>query len=79
MAIIVEHQADNKRYIYLGASYSYYKEITPSLFGGNLFPNEEEGEFNAVLVSDGQGKLIWLSATEVTLVSIDGKSPEELL
>jgi hypothetical protein len=79
MAIIVEYQKDNKKYIYIGASYSYFKEVTPSFFGGNLFPNQEEGEFNCILASDQEGKLIWLPATEVKVISVDGKRPDEIL
>jgi hypothetical protein len=79
MAIIVEYLKDNKKYIYIGASYSYYKEKSPSFFGGNLFPNEEEGEFNCVLVSDELGHLVWLPAQEVKLISVNGSSPSEIL
>lgn len=79
MAIIVEYKKDNKKYIYLGASYSFYKEVTPGFLGGNLFPNEEEGEFNCILASDEKGELIWLPATEVKVVSIDGKRVDEIL
>lgn len=79
MAIIVEYLKDNKKYIYMGASYSYYKEISPSLLGGDLFPNQEEGEFNCVLVSDEKGQLIWLPALDVKLISVDDMNPGEIL
>lgn len=79
MPIIVEHLKDNKRYIYIGASYSFYRDTSPSFFGGNLFPNEDEGEFNCVLVSDELGQLIWIPAGEIKVISINGIIPSEIL
>lgn len=79
MAIVVENSKDKKRYIYIGASYSYYKDSRPGAFGGSLFPHEEEGEFSGVLVSNEKGEIMWVDTAEISVISIDGKTPGEIL
>jgi len=50
MAIIVKHKQTLKKYIFLGVGYGTYKATRPSFIGGNLFPNEEDGEKRVVAV-----------------------------
>ncbi|MEF9934402.1 MAG: hypothetical protein RR539_02280 [Clostridium sp.] len=76
---IVKWSKDNKNYIYMGCAFSYYQSKIEGYFGGVLFPNVEEGTHNLILLSDEGGNLLWVNAPEVTLVSINGESPSEIL
>ncbi|MEF9952460.1 MAG: hypothetical protein RR840_06960 [Clostridium sp.] len=79
MATIVKWNKNNKRYIYMGCSYSHYISKMESVIGGVLFPNVEEGTYNVILLSDENGDLMWVNADEVVLVSVDGVNPREIL
>lgn len=78
MATLVKNNKSGKYYYLLGTSYSFYKDTTPSFFGGNLFPNEDEGEFKLAAVSDPNGEIMWFSTNELTVIEVDGKRVIEL-
>lgn len=78
MAIVVEHRKTLKKFILLGVGYGTYKATRPSFIGGNLFPNEEEGETRVVAVCDKNGNIIWFSPNKLRVVEIDGIKLEKL-
>jgi hypothetical protein len=49
MPVIVEHLQTRKKYIFLSASHSYFKDSRHS-FLGTLFPCEESGEFKLAAI-----------------------------
>lgn len=79
MAIIVQHFETNKKFILLGTSYSHYKDSRPSFLGGNLFPHEEEGEYQLAAVCDEKGEIEWFSTSELTVIEVDGMAPNDVL
>ncbi len=79
MAIIVKHLRTETLYVFLGASYSFFKDSRPSFFGGVLFPHEEEGEFQLAAVCDDTGQICWISVTDLEVVSVDGANPADIL
>ncbi len=79
MATIVLHKETGKRYVLIGTGLGAFKSTRPSFFGGNLFPNEEEGEIPVAAVSDENGEIIWIYTNELEVLEIDGKTIKELL
>jgi hypothetical protein len=78
MPILVKNIKSNNFYYLLGTSFSAYKDTTPSLFGGNLFPNEEQGEFKIASVCNAEGIIEWFYADELKVIEIDGIKVNEL-
>lgn len=72
MAVIVLHKNTNKKYIVLGTGFGAYKAITPSFFGGNLFPHEEEGTIQTAAVCNSKGEIIWFNSDDLQVIEIDG-------
>jgi hypothetical protein len=79
MATIVRHIKTGKAFILISASYSYFKDSRPGVFGGNLFPHVEEGEVDVVAISDVNGKIAWVLSDDVEVIEIDSKSLETIL
>lgn len=79
MAITVKHRHTGKYYIFLGASYSYFKDSRPSFLGGNLLPHEEEGTFMMASVTDKNGTIHFFPSKELKIIEIDGIKPDEVL
>jgi hypothetical protein len=78
MPILVKNMKNNNLYFLLGTSFSAYKDTTPSFFGGNLFPNEEQGEFRVASVCNAAGIIEWCNADELKVIEIDGIKVIEL-
>lgn len=78
MATIVLHQKSGKRLILLGTGYGAFKSSRPSFFGGNLFPNEEEGQMALASVCDRNGRIEWVYSDELVVVEIDGEKVENI-
>ena len=78
MATIVKDNQTGKRYCLLGAGFGVFQSSKPSIFLGNLLADVEEGEYALVCVCNSKGEILWLDATQVTIVSIDGQNVQEL-
>ncbi len=78
MATVVEHNQTGKRYYLLGAGFGVFQSSKPNMFLGNLMADVEDGEYALVCVCNSQGEILWLDATQVTVVSIDGQTLQEL-
>jgi hypothetical protein len=72
MATLVKNNNNGKFYYLVGTSYCFYKDSVPSFFGGNLFPNEEEGEFKIAAVCNEHGEIEWFPAEEIRVIEVDG-------
>ena len=79
MAVIVRHKSTNKDYVLLGTGFGAFKSSRPGLFLGDLFPTEEKGQITMVALCNQQGEIRWAQSEDVTVVSIDGQQPQELL
>ncbi len=78
MATIVKHNQTGKRYYLLGTGFGVFQSSKPNVFLGNLLADVEEGEYALVCVCNSKGEVLWLDATQVTVVSIDGQNIQEL-
>jgi predicted RNA-binding Zn-ribbon protein involved in translation (DUF1610 family) len=72
MSVIVRNTRNGSMYILLGTSFSYYKDSRPGIFGGNLIPHEEEGEFKMAAVCNSQGDIEWFPTDDLKVIEIDG-------
>lgn len=79
MSIIVRNIETNKLFILIGTSYSYFKDSRESLFGGALFPHEEEGTFDLIAVTNENGNIEWIERNKIQVVEIDGSRPRDIL
>ncbi len=79
MATVVMHKETGKHYILIGVSYSYFKDSRPGILGGNLFPYEEEGEFDVVAVCGDKGKIEWIQTKELSVIEVDNEKPNDIL
>ena len=78
MATIVEHKRTGKHYCLLGTGFGAYKSAEPNVFWGNLRPDIDTAQFPMVCVCNNNGKILWLSSAEVTVVSVDEQNVSEL-
>lgn len=78
MAIIVQDQENGNRYILLGAGLGMYKSSRPGVFGGSLFPHEEEGIRATMAVSDANGRILFIDKSHLKVVVVDGINIEDL-
>ena len=79
MAVIVRHKESQGEYILLGAGFGAYKGIRPSMILGNLAPHEDAGEIPVALVCDAQGAVLWVRSENLTVLSVDGQLPAQVL
>ncbi|MCC5910916.1 MAG: hypothetical protein JJT76_10820 [Clostridiaceae bacterium] len=78
MSVIVKDKNTNKTYILLGTGFGAYRAVSPSFFGGNLFPHEEEGTIATVAVCDSKGDIIWINSDDLQVIEIDGAKVSEI-
>lgn len=79
MATLIKNEKNGRYYFLIGTSYSFYKDTSPSFLGGNLFPNEDEGEFKLAAVCDEQGEIKWFPTDEIKVIEVDGVKVHELI
>lgn len=79
MATIVFNKEKNKHYIYLGNGYDTYKSSNLSTSFGTLMPYDELEEISLAAVCDHSGNIEWFHTCDLKVISVDGKSTENLL
>ena len=79
MSTLVKNNNTGKHYYLIGTSYSFYKDTVPSFWGGNLFPNEDEGEFKIAAVCNEDGDIEWFCADDLKVIEVDGVKVSELI
>ena len=77
MATIVKNDYTGKRYFLLGTGYGAYKSVKPDIFG-DVKRDMDEGESALVCVCNSKGKIFWFETAQITVISIDGMSIQEL-
>jgi len=78
MATIVRHDTTSKTYCLLGTGFGAFQSKKPHFFLGNLMAEVDEGQYAMVCVCDSAGKVYWIDAEDVTVVSVDGQNVSEL-
>ena len=78
MATIVRHNATGKNYCLLGTGFGAYQSKKPNMFLGNWMADIDEGQFAMACVCDSKGRVSWVQAEDITVVSIDGEDISSL-
>ncbi len=78
MAIIVENIVSKKKFVLLGSSFSYFKEISENLVF-RFIRNTEEGEFEVITITDETGEILFRNADEFKVIEIDGGKISEII
>ena len=79
MATIVVHNSTGKKYILVGSGFGAFQSKKPNWLLGDLLADTTEGQHSMSCVCEKNGDLRWVESTYLTVVSIDGESPESLL
>ncbi len=79
MATIVERVTSGKRYVLVGTGFGAFQSKKPNWLLGDLVADTTEGQHAMVCVCDGNGRLYWVESTQLTVVSVDGQPPDDLL
>ena len=75
MHVIVEHYLTEKRYVLLDTAYG---RMAPHPSGSPFAMGEPE-TYELLAVCDPDGEIMWLRSDVLRVVSVDGKTPKELL
>ncbi len=78
MATIVEHKETQMRFVLLGTGFGMYRAKAPNMLFGNLLPETEKGFEQVICACKPNGEILWLRAKDVKVISIDGKSPDQV-
>ena len=78
MATIVKHNATGKNYCLLGTGFGVFQSSKPNMFFGNLMADVKEGQFAMICVCNSAGKIYWIDADDITVVSVNGQNVGEL-
>ena len=78
MATIVKHNTTGKNYCLLGTGFGVFQSSKPNMFLGNLMADVKEGQFAMICVCNSAGKIYWIDADDITVVSVDGQNVGEL-
>ena len=78
MATIVKHKATGRNYCLLGTGFGVYQSSKPNMFLGNWMADVDEGQFAMVCVCDNSGRISWVQAEDIAVVSIDGQDINSL-
>ena len=79
MATIVAHKDCDGHFLLIGSGFGAYRTRMPGVFFGSLSPSEEAGEFPMALICDVHGQVGWIFTKDMTVVSVDGLHPRDLL
>lgn len=78
MATIIRHNTTGKNYCLLGTGFGVFQSSKPHFLLGDLFADVKEGEYALVCACDSAGKVFWIDAQDITVVSVDGQNIGEL-
>jgi hypothetical protein len=79
MATIVVHRPSGHRYVLIGSGYGAWATSTPGVFFGNLAPREQGNQATLIAVTGVNGEIGWVPSNELLVVSVDGKTPQQIL
>ena len=78
MATIIKHNTTGKNYCLLGTGFGVFQSSKPHFLLGDWLADVKEGEYALVCACDSAGKVFWIDAQDVTVVSVDGQNIGEL-
>lgn len=79
MATIVRFRGNGGEYILLGGGFGSYRSKTPHVFFGDWAPEDIYAEIPVAFLCDHAGKTGWVRSEQIEVISVDGRSPEEIL
>lgn len=79
MATIIEHIASKRRYVLVGAGFGTWDTSVAGRFLGAGNPQRDSGTQSMLALADGSGVVAWFASDQVRILSVDGKTPEQLL
>ena len=79
MPTIVVHNKTQEQYIVIGTGLGAYQMFKRSRLTGLVVGPGERHEIADIAVSNATGEIVWLSADEVTVLTVDGESPASIL
>ena len=79
MATIVRDRKTNEDYILIGSGLGMYQSKKPNWFFGNLISDTSSGKVTALCVCDKYGSVKWIKSAQVSVISVDGKKPDDLI
>jgi len=79
MAVIIRRKNKSNRYVLIGAGLGAYAATRGSWLFGQLEAEDGSDVLPVVAAADAEGEIVWIAAEDVEVVSIDGRSPAELL
>ena len=77
MATIVRQKDTGERFVLLGAGLGAYAGGRVEWLYGALEGEDASTVISVVAVSNPQGDIRWIPSDELTVVSVDGRSPAE--
>lgn len=79
MATIFIHEGTGKRYVLVGTGLGMYRTSRPHRLIGNMGGEETSGTHDCVCGADERGVLHWFESDDLTVLTVDGKTPKEWL
>ncbi len=79
MAVIVRHEDEqDQQYILLGTGFGMFKAMRGATLG-DILSKSDEGDRSLAALCGVEGKIIWADTSRLTVVSVDSRSPQEIL
>lgn len=75
MATIVKLKESDERAVLLGVGFGMYLSERPSSLFGSWTTSERRGDAAMAAVSTESGEVLWCRTEDITVISVDGKSP----
>ena len=79
MAVIVLHEErENEQFALLGTGYGLFKAMRGATLG-DILSITDEGEKSLAALCGKDGSILWADTSKLTVLSVDGQSPQALL
>ena len=75
MATIVKLKKSDEHGVLLGVGFGMYMAQRPNAVFGSWLPTEHRGDAAMAAVATDSGEVQWCRTEDITIVSVDGKSP----
>ena len=79
MATIVKLKKTDEHAVLIGVGFGMYMAQKPSAIFGSWVSTEQRGDAAMAAVSTESGEIRWCKTEDLTVVSVDGKSPKAQL
>ena len=79
MATIVRLSEDDRRFLLVGTGYGTFESAKPHWLIGDIGYERRSQELSLVCICDASGKLYWADSDDITVESVDGVSPRDIL